>query len=893
MEARPPRSAERWLTLALGEREETTTILGDLSEDFTALARARGRRHATLWYWRQALGIGLPALFERLFTRRPRHENRGREESEMRDSLGTIGLVQDLRYALRAVRRDPMFFVFATAIIALGVGASTAVFSVTSPLLLQPLPFHEPERLVLIEHDGEGGGLSAVTSRTGNLRDIRERARSFDGLAGFNAFFEQRSYNLVGAGEPERLVAVDVTNDFLDVLGVEPVLGRNFDAEEGRWDGPAAVILTHGFWQRRFAGDPGIVGTSLTLNDRPWQVIGVLPPSFDFSSVFSPTIPVDFLRAWPIGEETDRQGNTTTIVGRLRPGVSVEVAQAELESILQALAAEDPNRWGLGARSSHLQERIARPFRAGMLLLAAAAGLVMLIVCLNLSNMLLARSPRRRREMAVRRSLGATAGRLVRQLVLESLLVSFAGAVLGVGIALAATRFVAGTQGLDIPMLSTVGVDGAALLFTAAVALVAGIAVGVVPALQAAGGDASEAFGGTSRGSSAGRRGRRLRELLVVGEVAMACVLLVLGGLVMRSFQRVMDVELGFEARNALAWQVRTTRPFDTLPEVVAFYDEVVSAVEAVPGVETAGLIDALPLGRHRTWGTRVIGIDYEEDEGHGFFPHIVDPRYLDAMGIPLVEGRNFTADDTQESAWVALVNETATRQMFPDGQAIGRAIRMWYGEVEIVGVVADVKHEGLDLSAGNEIYFPMAQVWDFNTLDLVVRSELPPTVIAPSVAAAIETVDPQMPTEDYRSLEAVVERSVSPRRFTLQLLGTFALTALLLAALGIYGVLSYSVTERLPEIGIRMALGESAGEVRRRVVGRTMLLAVAGIVIGTVASITATRYIASLLYGVEPTDPSTFLAMIAILLATAAVSGLVPAIRASRTDSAEALRGA
>lgn len=809
----------------------------------------------------------------------------------MRDGLGSIGLVQDFRYALRAVGRDPAFFLFATAIIGLGVGASTAVFSVTSPLLLQPLPFHEPERLVLVENDAGGGGLSAVTSCTSNLRDFRERARTFEGLAGFNAFFEQHSYNLVGAGEPERLIAVDVSDDFLDVLGVEPVLGRDFDAEEGRWGGPAAVVLSYGFWQRRFAGDPGVVGTTLTLNDAPWQVVGVLPPSFDFSSVFAPTVPVDFLRAWPIGDETDQQGNTTTIVGRLRPGVSVEAAQAELEGIVRALAEENPNRWGLGARTSGLQERISRPFRAGMLLLASAGGLVMLIVCLNLSNMLLARSPRRRREMAVRGSLGATAGRLVRQLLLESLLVSCAGAALGVVIAVVATRFVAGTHGLDIPMLSTVRVDGAALLFTAALALVAGVVVGVVPALQAAAGDASEAFGGSSRGSSAGRRGRRLRELLVVGEVAMACVLLVLGGLVMRSFQRVMEVDLGFEARDALAWQVRTTRPFESLPEAVAFYDEVVRAVEAVPGVEAAGLIDALPLGRHRTWVTRVVGEDFDEDEGHGFFPHLVDPRYLDAMGIPLIEGRNFTADDTRASAWVAMVNQTAAHRMFPEGRALGRAIRMWYGEVEIVGVVADVKHEALDRSAGNQIYFPMAQVWDFNTLDLVVRSALPASTIAPAVTGAIETVDPQMPTEDWRSLEAVVERSVSPRRFTLQLLGAFALTALLLAALGIYGVLSYSVTERLPEIGIRMALGESAREVRRRVVGRTMALAVAGIAIGTAASITATRSIASLLYGVEPTDPATFTAMILLLLVTAAVAGLVPAIRASRTDSVEALR--
>jgi predicted permease len=892
MVERPPARAERVLRWTLGPGEGAGAVLGDLNEDFVAMTRRRGRARARRWYWRESITLGFSALVARAAGRPLARRTRG-GAVRMSERLGTIGLVQDAGYALRAIRRDRGFFVFATLIIGLGVGASTAVFSVMSPLLLQPLPFHEPDRLVVVDNDTGGGGLSAITSRTGNLRDFRAQARSFVGLAGYNAFFESGGFNLVGSGEPERLVGVGVTHDFLDVLGVSPVVGRSFTREEGMSDGPRAVILTHAFWVERFAASGSVVGTSITLDDVPYEVVGVLPPSFDFSSVFAPTTPIDLLVTWSINDDTDAWGNTTTMIGRLAPGVTVEAAQAELERIIVGLAEADPARWGLGAVTSRLQERIARPFRAGMFLLSAAAGLVMLIVCVNLSNMLLARSPRRKREMAVRRTLGATRSRLVRQLLLESVLVSLSGAIVGVGIATAVTGFVAGTSGLDIPMLASVEVDGAALLFTAAVALLAGLAVGMVPALQVAEGGEAEALAGSGRGSSVGRGDRRLRELLVVSEVALACVLLVFSGLVLRSFHRVMDVELGFEPEDVIAWQLSSPRGFDDLREVVAYYDEIVTSVEAVPGVESAGLVDALPLGRNRTWGGRVVGKSYEEGRGESYFPHVVDHRYLTTMDIPLLEGRLLTADDDRESALVVVVNETTARTMFPGGEAVGQFLRLWYGEIEVVGVVGDVKHRALEIASDNEIYFPIAQVWDFNTLDLVVRTALPAEAVVTPVRAAIRATDPQMPTEDFRTLDSVVERSVSPRRFTLQLLGAFALGALLLAGIGIYAVLSYSVTERIPEIGIRMALGESAAGVRRGVVARTLVLTGIGVGVGISASLIGTRLISSLLFGVEPTDPGTFVVMVGALLAVGAISGLIPAIRASRIDSAHALRSA
>lgn len=888
---RPPWLAARLLARSLGDSEAAETVLGDVHEDFLERLNREGRGPARRWYWMEAITLGLSALGGRALGRPIIRNSTGRDGT-MKDALSTSGFVHDARYALRAIRRDPGFFAFATLIIGLGVGASTAVFSVMSPLLIQPLPFEEPERLVFIDNGDGTGGLSGMTSRTSNVRDFRSEARSFEAIAGYNAFFDQASYNLSGSGEPERLVGTDVTSNLLDVLGVQPVVGRNFTEEEGLEGGPPALLLTHGFWVRRFAADPDVVGTTLSLNDEPYTVVGVLPPTFDFAPIFTPTVAVDFLLPWPISDRTNQWGNTTTMVARLAPGVTVPAAQAELESVIAALQAADGERWGLGGRITSLQERIASPFRAGLLLLGAAAGVVMLIVCVNLSNMLLARSPRRRREMAVRRTLGATRGRLVRQLLMESTLVSLSGAVVGIGIARAATAFVSGSTGLELPMLSSIAVDGRALAFTVGIAVLAGLVVGMVPALQVSEGGESEALGGSARGGGGSRAARRMRELLVVSEVAMACVLLVFGGLVLRSFNQVMSVDIGFEAEEVIAWQLASSQDFDTLPAVNAFFDEVVANVSAVPGVEAVGLVDALPLGTNRTWGARVVDKVYEDDEGESFFPHVVDHRYQEAMRIPLVEGRWFNTADAPGTQPVVVVNERAAREIF-GGDAIGRRFDMWYGEAEVVGVVGDVKHRGLDIASDSEVYFPMSQTWDFQTVDMVVRTSLPLESVVAPVASAIRSVEAQMPTEDFRTMSSVVERSVSPRRFTLQLLIAFAASALLLASLGIYGVLSYSVTERIPEIGIRMALGESAEGIRASIVGQTMRLAVIGIAIGTLVSVIGTRLISSMLYGVDPTDPVTFGAMIVLLLVVAGFSGLIPAVRASRTDSAGALRSA
>ncbi|HVS12476.1 MAG TPA: ADOP family duplicated permease [Thermoanaerobaculia bacterium] len=790
---------------------------------------------------------------------------------------------QDLAQALRAVRSDLGLFFFATAVIGLGVGAATAVFSVMSPLMLRPLPFEDPGRLVWIANEHPESGLSGVTSRTGNLRDFREWSRSLEGLTGYNAFSVNASENLTGDGEPERVAVVEVAHDFLDVLGVRPAIGRNFVPEEGLDEGRSAVLLAHGFWSRRYGADPEVVGRVTILDGRPHVVVGVLPPSFGFAGVFAPRSRVDLLRPFPITSRTDRWGNTLSMIGRLRPGVSVASAQAELDGIVDALQEADPDRWGLGAVVSPLREHVAGPFRSAFLLLAAAAGGVVLIVSVNLSNLLLARSPRRVREMAIRNALGAGRGRLIRQLVLESLVLSTCGAIVGVGVAALAIRLVTGSSGIGIPLLSTASIDGAALFFSVAVAAVTGLLVGVLPAFVVTrrGGLAAATPG---RGVGGGRRGRRLREALVMSEIALACVLLVTGGLLLKSFQRVLDVDLGFRPEGAISWQITPTRGFDSLEEKNAYFEQLAQRVAAVPGVEAVGLSDSLPLVRNRSWSMRAASVERRADDQKQAFPHLVDHRYIGAMGIPVIAGRSLGPDDTGETERVVVINQTAAAAMFDDPAPIDRML-VAGPEWRVVGVVADVRHQSPEQQAGSEVYFPFTQHGDFGTMALVVRSRLAADVLAPSVGAAIRAFDPALPSREYQTLGAIVDLSLSPRRFTVSVLGTFAAAALLLAAVGIYGVLSYAVTEQAPEISIRMALGESAAAVCQRVVGRTLILALLGVALGLALSLLATRWIGSLLYDVEPTDTMTFAVMTATLLAVAVLAGALPARRASRTD--------
>jgi predicted permease len=636
MSARPPRRALRLLERVLRDDPAARAIVGDLHEDFLGVVDRKGEGAAARWYWREVL------LFAGGRLLRPRDPTRT--------------LAQDAVYAARALRRSPGHALFTAGIIGLGVGAATAVFSVLKPLALTPLPLAEPDRLVWIQNEAVPGdlSLSAVTVRSANLYDFRARSSSFAGLTGYNAFFDQWAYTLTGAGEPTRLVGAGVAHDFLDVLGVEPLHGRSFRPDEGWWRGPGAVILSHGLWVRRFAADPGVVGSALTLDGLPRTVVGVLPPTFDFSSIFSPGVQVDFLLPYPVIADGDAgyQGNRLFLIGRLRDGVGIDAAAAELDAIMAGLAEASPERWGLGAEISPLREHIAGPFRPALLTLVAAAATLLLIVCINVSNLFLARAPGRAREVAVRKALGASRGRLVRQLVMETTGVALLGAVVGAAFASVLTAWVTRAAVIRVPLLNTVTVDRSALLFAVGIAIVTGLAVGLMPALRVSEGKEAAVLRDGGGGHSQSRRARRLRETLIVAEVTLACVLLVTCGLLARSFRAVLAVDLGFDARGVIAWQLAPSHPLRGDARAAGdFYGALVDRVQQVPGVEDAGLIDGLPLGRNRAWPYRVLG-EAEPDEGarQTVFPHIIDPGYLSTMRIPLVEGRGFDRQDTDET---------------------------------------------------------------------------------------------------------------------------------------------------------------------------------------------------------------------------------------------------
>jgi putative ABC transport system permease protein len=800
-------------------------------------------------------------------------------------------VIQDLRYTLRTLRRDMGFCAVAVLILGLGIGANTAIFSVVNAVLIRSLPFRDPGRLVWIANTGTSG-LSGATTRVANFDDWRNSNQSFEDLAAYFAFFGEGDDVLTSQGEPERLGSVGVSENFFGLLGIQPQLGRLFTPEECKWNGRRAALLSHGLWRRRFASDPGIVGQTITLNDKPVQVVGVMPPSFDFASIFTPNAKIDLYTPFPIAPETDRWGNTLAVVGRLKPGVSVQSAQAELEVINQQLRIAHPERgtrWG--ARLTGLQDYIGGRLRRALIVLACAVGVVMLIVCSNLSNLLLARAASRQKEIALRAALGAGRFRLIRQMLTESLVLSFCGGVLGVFLAYASTRSFASLPNLSIPLLHYVELDGTTLGFTMLITLITGLVFGLAPALQISGFDLHEALKDTSRGSSHGRQHGWIRSSLVVTEVALACVLLVGAGLLIRSFLRVLDVDLGFQPAQAAALRVDPSPGYSTRAQQNGYFDDVIRRVEAVPGIESAGLTDALPLGRNRSWGLRAKGQTYAPGQAPVAFVRIVSEGYLKAMRIPLRAGRDFTPRDSEGNESAIIINETLARILWPGQDPIGQKILgVSRTEATVVGVVGDVRHLALERDAGSEMYLPIRQ-GGWSSVDLVVRTKLPPSSLASSVRAVLRPINPSLPAGEFRTLDQLVDRAVSPRRFVVWLLGGFAFLALILSSLGIFGVISYSVNQRTQEIGIRMALGASPRRMQAGVIRQAMSLVSIGIVLGGAGAWALARLLGSLLYGVTPSDPVTFLMMTGALTIAAMAAGYLPARRASTVDPMSALR--
>jgi predicted permease len=799
-------------------------------------------------------------------------------------------LVQDIRYTLRTLRRDAGFTAFAVLIVGLGIGANSTIFGVVNALLLRPLPFRDPTRLVWIANHDERG-LSGQTTQVGHLLDLRAQNQSFEDLAAYFAFYGVGDNKLTGQGDPERLSGVPVSQNFFPLLGVQPQLGRLFTAEECKWNGPKAVLLSHGLWARRFASDPGIVGRALTLNDEPVTVAGVLPASFDFASVFAPGSHIDLYLPFPLSAETNRWGNTMAIIGRLKPGVSLGSAQAEVSILADRITnAHLRERNDFEGKLTLLEEHVSGRMRPALAVLACAVAVVMLIVCANLSNLLLARTATRQKEIAIRTALGAGQGRLIRQMLTESVVLSFCGAALGLILAIAGTRSLAHLDAISIPLLQNVRTDATAVGFTLLMAVLTGLIFGMVPALQVPAAALHDALKDTNRGSTGGKGRGWIRDALVVSEIAFACVLLVGAGLLIRSFLRVLDVNLGFRPESAVAVRVDPARQFSAQAQQNAYFDDVLRRVKDIPGIQAAGLTDALPLGRNRSWGATAKGQVYAPGQYPDAFVRIVSDGYLKTMGIPLRAGRDLSERDTPSTELVIMVNETMARRLWPGQNAMGQIVRA-DKERRVVGVVADVRHLALEQGAGLEMYLPIRQTRDFSSVDLVVRSRLPLAELAPAVRAALKPIEPNLPGNDFRTLQQLVDKAVSPRRFVVLLLAGFAMFALILASLGIYAVVSYSVNQRTQEIGIRMALGASAADLQMRVILQTLALAAAGMLLGVAGSWTLARALKGFLFGVTSTDPVTFVAMLIALTLVAVIAGYLPARRASRIDPMVALR--
>jgi len=801
-----------------------------------------------------------------------------------------MSLLQDLKYTFRTLGKDALFTTFAVLIIGLGIGASTTLFSVVNTLLLRPLPFKDPERLAWVTNY-KTGGLSGATTQVGIFQDIRARNQSFSDMAAYFAFYGVGDNILSGKGEPERLSGVPVSENFFPLLGVAPQIGRLFTHDECKWNGPKVVMLSHGLWVRRFAADPGVVGRALTLDNGPVTVVGVMPAWFDFASIFAPASHIDLYFPFPLSAETNRWGNTLAIIGRLKPGVSPAQAQAEVKIIgAQLNAAHLANRNDFEGWVTPLKEHVSGGLRLALMVLSCGVGAVMLIVCANLSNLLLVRMAARRKEIAIRTALGAGRARLVGQMLTEGIVLSVCGAALGVLLAIAGTRALAHLESVSIPLLHDVHLDSTALGYTLAMALLTGVIFGLAPAFHTSTAGLADALKDSSRGSTEGRERNWIRSALVVSEIGFACVLLVGAGLLMRSFLRVLDVNLGFQPERAMSVRVDPDSRYQTQAQQNAYFDEVLRLTRAAPGVQSAGLTDALPLGRNRSWGAPAKGVVYGPGEFPNAFVRVVSDGYVGAMGIPLRAGRDLSPRDTPATDPVIMVNETMARRLWPGQDAVGK-IMSACGDRRVVGIVGDVRHLALEQEAGLEMYIPMRQCQDWSSVDLVVRTSVPPDQIAEGVRDALKQIAPNISPKEFRPLERLVDKSVSPRRFVVTLLGGFAVFALILASLGIYGVISYSVGQRTQEIGIRMALGASAGDLQAGILGETLRLAALGMLVGTAAAWLLARLLNGLLFGVTATDPVTFIGMLAVLTFVAAIAGYVPAYRASRIDPAVALR--
>ena len=813
-------------------------------------------------------------------------------------------VLQDVRYAFRSLRRTPTFTIVAVLTLALGIGANTALFSVVNSVLLRPLPYRDPERIVLIWNSWTGWPRTWLSEP--ELADYARERDTFERVAAF----DYRSVNLTGGDRPERIRGGLAQAGLFAALGVEPLLGRTFLPDEDRPGGTRVVLLGHDLWRRRFAADPHVVGTSIVLDGERYTVTGVMPPGFRYPLDFAGAVPELWLPlALGTPDEENRGSHYLNAVARLAPGVTLQQAQARMTTLARRLAREHANYdASFGITLVPVTEQVLGDIRPALFVLLGAVSLVLLIACANVANLLLSRAEARQKEMAIRTALGAGRGRLARQLLTESALLGVLGGAVGLLLALWGIDVLPAVNPASVPRAGEIGVDGRALAFTLVVSLATAALFGLAPAVQASRGDVGEALKEGGRGITAGSPRQRFRRALVVSEVTLAVVLVIGAGLMARSFLTLRAVRPGFDAANVLT--MRLSLPMAKYrddPRITGFYAELLERIRALPGVQSAGAIAALPLST--TIGDWSFIIEGRPVPGpHEASPaadwQVSDAEYFRAMGIPLLRGRFFTAADRKGASGVVIINETTARRYWPGESALGQRIRLG-GTVDsvwrtVVGVVGDVHHRGLHDDVRSELYLPHAQFPGTTpdsaggaqrSMSLVVRTAGDPLRMSDDVQRVIRAMDADLPVSDVRSLEQVLSASVSKPRFSLLLLGIFAVVALVLAAVGIYGIVSYSVTRRTHEIGIRIALGAGRAEVLRMAVGQGMLPALTGVAFGLVGAFATTRLMASLLYGVSATDPLTFLLIALVLTVVSLTASYIPARRATRVNPMVALR--
>jgi predicted permease len=800
-------------------------------------------------------------------------------------------LIQDIRYGVRTLLKTPGFTAVAVIALALGIGANSAIFSVVNAVLLRPLAFDEPDRLVMVWEKRMALGRVRNVASAPDFVDWRAQNTVFEEMAAYS----NTAFNITGGDEPERIQGVAVSPSFFSVLRVQPKIGRAFTADEEQPAAEPAVIISTGLWRRRFASDPNIIGKTLTLNDRSRTVIGVLPADFSFQNgdveawiplVFSPD------------DLNSRGGHYLNVIARLKTGVSISQAQDEMNTIAAQLEKQYQVNTGHGVNVFSLYEEVVGNVRPVLLVLLGAVGFVLLIACANVANLLLARAAVRQKEMAIRTALGAVRARIIRQLLTESILLSLVGGTLGVLLALWGLDLLLAVSAGSIPRVQEIRLDGRVLAFTFSVSLATGLIFGLVPALQASKPNLNESLKEGGRAASAGIHRNRLRSLFVVAEVAICLVLLIGAGLMIKSFVRLLDINPGFNSENLLTMNISVSgSKYRETQQRMAFFQQALDRIASVPGVQGAAAVISLPFSGSSSRYFQIEGRP-PQPPGQGYNANVnaASSDYFRTMGIPLIRGREFNERDVMNSPEVVIINQQMAQQFWPDEEdPIGK--RMAIGNDRwktVVGIVGNVRQAGLETEPRAEFFFPFYQL-DLGFGTFVIRTSGDPKAMTPAVRSELQAIDKDQPLSKVSTMEELLGESVAPRRLNMLLLGTFAGVALMLAAVGLYGVMSYSVTQRSREIGIRMALGAARRDVLRLVVRQGMTLAIIGVAIGLPASFFLTKLLTglfpNLLFRVSANDPITFTIISLTLIIVALVACAVPARRATKVDPMIALR--